>query len=70
MAADDTGKRTVSGPAAQCSDSVPEETSLWCPGPNCNTSVNADGLKNTLKKWGFTCIPVKHIHEIGDTVRE
>ena len=52
VAADDTGKRTVSGPAAQCSDSVPEETSLWCPGPNCNTSVNADGLKNTLKKFG------------------
>ena len=20
--------------------------------------------------FGFTCIPVKHIHEIGDTVRE
>ena len=52
VAADDTGKRTVSGPAAQRSNSVPEETSLWCPGPNCNTSVNADGLKNTLKKFG------------------
>jgi hypothetical protein len=22
------------------------------------------------EKCGFTCIPVKHIHEIGDTVRE